>query len=120
MHGRIIFDLNFESPNNRYDRSIRGVKNHHATFRKCDVCSRNGPSEIRLRDGASTAACRETGTCVPPETRHVASPSIDGFGAPFHTWMVFTNHAMCAVDTSRRSQQPSDFNQHCVSSSCVR
>jgi hypothetical protein len=45
-------------------------------------------TEIALQKNHSAtvrgaAACRESGTYVMPEIRHVASPSIDGFGAPF-------------------------------------
>jgi hypothetical protein len=61
------------------------------------------PSEKRLRNGVSASACLKWGTAVPPEIRHVASTSIDGFGMDlervFQTWTVFTNHAMCAVNT---------------------
>jgi hypothetical protein len=56
---------------------------HPAAFQKCDVFNGNRTSEKQERDGAGAAACRKWGTYVPPEIRHVASPSIDGFGAPF-------------------------------------
>jgi hypothetical protein len=61
----------------------RVARNSSATFQKCDVFSGNRSPEKQQRDGAGAAACRESGTSVPPEIGHVASPSIDGFGAPF-------------------------------------
>jgi hypothetical protein len=67
MQGRIIFDR----------------KMHPAAFQKCDAFNGNRTSEKQQHDGAGASACRESGTYVPPKTRHVASLSIDGFGAPF-------------------------------------
>jgi hypothetical protein len=61
----------------------RVAKIHHATFRKCDVLNGNSLLCALQKIDCAPVACRESGTYVRPEIRHVASPSIDGFGAPF-------------------------------------
>ena len=63
--------------------AARVAKIHHATFRKCDVFNGNSLLCALQKIDCAPVACRESGTYVRPEIRDVASPSIDGFGAPF-------------------------------------
>jgi hypothetical protein len=100
---RIMFDRISGHSKSVRALDTRVAKIHHATFRKCDAFNGNSLLRALQKIDCAPVACRESGTYVPPEIGHVASPSIDGFGAPFthglSSWMVFANHAICAVNT---------------------